>query len=204
MLRTLAAAVLAFFITSASAAAEDVTAFGDSFTAGSGSWFNVLDLGERNFAVSGAVCNPAFTTVSGKRLSSQIARWRAAGRPTNDWVVVFMGINDIIKATDTFGPSRTAYVAALKALRGAGAKLILVTAPNLGKVPRYAGTSQAATMTSKTRTWNGFVRRQATAFSAGLVDLFNKLPSADLYTSDGLHPNAKGQAIIAKAIGAKL
>jgi lysophospholipase L1-like esterase len=204
MLRTLAAAVLAFLITSASAAAEDVTAFGDSFTAGSGSWFKVLDLGGRNFAVSGAVCNPAFTTVSGKRLSSQIARWRAAGRPTNDWVVVFMGINDIIKATDTFGPSRTAYVAALKELRGAGAKLILVTAPNLGKVPRYAGTSQAATMTSKTRTWNGFVRRQATAFSAGLVDLFNKLPSADLYTSDGLHPNAKGQAIIAKAIGAKL
>jgi lysophospholipase L1-like esterase len=204
MLRTLAAAVLAFFITSASAAAEDVTAFGDSFTAGSGSWFKVLDLGGRNFAVSGAVCNPAFTTVSGKRLSSQIARWRAAGRPTNDWVVVFMGINDIEEATSTFGPSRTAYTAALRELRGAGAKLILVTAPNLGKAPRYAGTSQAATMTSKTRTWNGFVRRQAAAFSAGLVDLFNKLPSADLYTSDGLHPNAKGQAIIAKAIGAKL
>jgi phospholipase/lecithinase/hemolysin len=115
-----------------------------------------------------------------------------------------MGINDIIDATDTLGPSRTNYIKALSELRGAGAKLVLVGPPDLGKVPRWKGTSQAADMTHKSKLWNSFVKKQASRYSAGFVDLFTKLTNGNLIESDGLHPNAQGQRVIANAIAAKL
>jgi lysophospholipase L1-like esterase len=195
MLRTLAAAVFALLIGCASASATDATAFGDSFTAGRG-WYGLLDLGDDNFAKSGAAASNG--------LAKQIARWRAAGRPTNDWVVVFIGINDIEDATTTFGPSRAGYTKALKELQAAGAKLILVQAPDLGQTPKYEGKPEAADLTKKTIIWNKFVAQQARAFHAGLVNLFSKLSSSNLYGSDGFHPNMAGQQVIAKAIGAKL
>jgi lysophospholipase L1-like esterase len=115
-----------------------------------------------------------------------------------------MGINDIQAATDTFGPSRTGYRNALDELRAAGAKLVLVTAPDLGRMPIYVGTPEAAAMTSKTKTWNSFVKSMATTYSAGLVDLFSKLADPTLIGPDGLHPNVRGQQAIADAIAASL
>ncbi len=56
--RAFVAAALALFISSTSASAATATAFGDSFTARAGSWYGKLNLGDNNFAVSGAVCNP--------------------------------------------------------------------------------------------------------------------------------------------------
>jgi lysophospholipase L1-like esterase len=203
MIRTLAAALVALLIGSGSAAATSATAFGDSFTAGSG-WYGLLHLGDDNFAKGGAAANPAFANVPSNTLAKQLQRWRAAGKPTNDWVIVFIGINDILEATTSFSTSRAAYTKALKELRAAGAKLVLVKAPDLGKVPKYAGTSEGAELTKKTITWNKFIAQQAGAFSAGLVDLFGKLSSSSLYGADGLHPNGAGQRIIANAIGAKL
>jgi lysophospholipase L1-like esterase len=197
MIRTLLAAVLALLIGSASASATTPTAFGDSFTEPGTSWFYVLGLAGNNFARSGAVCNPNFTTLKARRLSTQVQRWKEAGKPTNDWAIVFMGINDIQAATDTFGPSRTGYRKALDQLRAAGAKLILVTAPDLG-------TPEAEAMTSKTKTWNSFVKSMATTYSAGLADLFSKLADPQLIGPDGLHPNVRGQQVIADAIGAAL
>jgi lysophospholipase L1-like esterase len=204
MIRTLLAAVLALLIGSASASATTATAFGDSFTEPGTSWFYVLGLAGNNFARSGAVCNPNFTTLKARRLSTQVQRWKEAGKPTNDWAIVFMGFNDIQAATDTFGPSRTGYRKALDQLRAAGAKLILVTAPDLGRMPRYVGTPEAAAMTSKTKTWNSFVKSMATTYSAGLADLFSKLADPQLIGPDGLHPNVRGQQVIADAIGAAL
>jgi lysophospholipase L1-like esterase len=202
--RIFAAAALALLISSASASATTATAFGDSFTETGTTWYDILQLGDDNYAQAGAVCNPKFTTLQGRRLSTQLDRWAADGRPTNDWVIVFIGINDIIAATDTFGPSRTAYRNALDKLRAAGAKLILVTEPDLGRMPKWAGTPDAATMTSKTKKWNSFVKSMATTYSAGLVDLFNKLANPTLIGPDGLHPNSQGQQVIANAIAVKL
>jgi lysophospholipase L1-like esterase len=203
MIRTLAAALVAILVESAAAAADTATAFGDSFTAGR-SWYGQLHLGDDNFAKGGAAANPDFANVPSNTLAKQLQRWRAAGKPTNDWVIVFMGINDIEEADETFSASRAAYVKALKELRAAGAKLILVKAPDLGRTPKYAGTSQADDLTDRTVIWNKFVAQQAQAFNAGLVDLFSKLSSHSLYGSDGFHPNDAGQKVIAKAIGAKL
>jgi lysophospholipase L1-like esterase len=204
MIRTLLAAILALLIGSASASATTATAFGDSFTEPGTSWFYVLGLAGNNFARSGAVCNPKFTTLKARRLSTQVQRWKEAGKPTNDWAIVFMGINDIQAATDTFGPSRTGYRNALDELRAAGAKLVLVTAPDLGRMPKYVGTPEAAAMTSKTKTWNSFVKSMATTYSAGLVDLFSKLADPTLIGPDGLHPNVRGQQAIADAIAASI
>jgi lysophospholipase L1-like esterase len=203
MIRTLAAAVLTLAMGSSPAAADSATAFGDSFTAGR-SWYGQLHLGDDNFAKGGAAANPDFANVPTNTLARQLQRWRAAGKPTNDWVIVFIGINDIEEADETFSASRSAYVQALKELRAAGAKLILVKAPDLGRTPKYAGTSRADDLTDKTVIWNKFVAKQAKAFNAGLVDLFSKLSSRNLYGSDGFHPSDAGQKIIANAIGAKL
>ena len=55
-------------------------------------------------------------------------------------------------------------------------------------------------MTSKTKTWNSFVKSMATTYSAGLVDLFSKLADPALIGPDGLHPNVRGQQAIAASI----
>ena len=203
MFRILAAAALTLMIGTGPAAAASATAFGDSFTAGR-SWYGKLHLGDDNFAKGGAAANPDFANVPTNTLAKQLQRWRAAGKPTNDWVIIFIGINDIEEADETFSASRTAYVKALKELRAASAKLILVKAPDLGNTPKYAGKPEAHDLTRKTVTWNKFVAQQAQSFNAGLVDLFNKLASRSLYGSDGFHPNDAGQKVIANAIGARL
>jgi lysophospholipase L1-like esterase len=41
-------------------------------------------------------------------------------------------------------------------------------------------------------------------YGAVVVDLFNKLTDPSLIGPDGLHPNSKGQQVIANAIAAKL
>ena len=68
--RIFLAAALVLLMGSASASAATATAFGDSFTARSGNWYDKLNLGDDNFAVSGAVCNSALTDLAGRRLGS--------------------------------------------------------------------------------------------------------------------------------------
>ena len=64
--RIFLAAVLAIATGNASASAATATAFGDSFTAPSTTWYYKLALGDDNFAKSGAVCNSALTSLAGK------------------------------------------------------------------------------------------------------------------------------------------
>jgi hypothetical protein len=85
MLRILAAAALTLMIGTGPAAAASATAFGDSFTAGR-SWYGQLHLGDDNFAKGGAAANPDFANVPTNTLAGQLQRWRAAGKPTNDWM----------------------------------------------------------------------------------------------------------------------
>jgi len=205
--RAFVAAALALIMSSGSASAATATAFGNSFTARTGSWYDKLNLGDDNFAVSGAVCNSALTDLAGRRLATQIKKWSAAGKPVGSAVIVFMGINDV-QETGNLSGSQSAYRTALGNIRPAvvakGAKLILATIPDLGRMPLYKGTSQAATMTSRSKAWNSFIKNTAPNYGAVVVDLFNKLTDPSLIGSDGLHPNSKGQQVIANAIAAKL
>jgi lysophospholipase L1-like esterase len=205
--RIFLAAALVFLMGSASASAKTATAFGDSFTARAGSWYDKLNLGDDNFAVSGAVCNPNLTDLAGRRLATQIKKWSTAGKAVGNAVIVFIGINDV-QETGNLSGSQSAYRTALGNIRPAvvakGAKLILVTIPDLGRLPLYKGTSQAATMTSRSKAWNSFIKSTAPNYGAVVVDLFSKLTDPSLISSDGLHPNSKGQQVIANAIAAKL
>ena len=54
----------------------------------------------RNFAKSGATA----ATIGTNHFARQLRLWREAGRPVGDRVIVFLGINDILK-TDTFDAS---------------------------------------------------------------------------------------------------
>jgi lysophospholipase L1-like esterase len=224
MIRTITAPLFALFIGSASSTAfagstglvelteaqmdqvkggTSAQAFGDSFTAGH-DWFALLDLNGNNFAVSGAAASSAFANPSSNTFAKQVQRWHSAGEPGADAVIVFIGINDILGATTSFSGSRAAYTKALKELSAADGPLVLVKAPDLGAMPDFKGTSEAAALTKKTVTWNKFVGQQANAFGAKVVDLFKKLSSPSLIGSDGLHPNSRGQQVIANAIKSKL
>ncbi len=207
MIRTLAAAILALFISSASASATTSTAFGNSFTAPSTSWYYKLALGDDNFAKSGAVCNPALTDLAGRRLTTQVKRWSAAGKPVGDAVGLFMGINDV-RLTGSLEKSKSVYRTVVGSINpavvAAGAKLILVMIPDLGRMPLYKGTAQQATMTSRSQEWNVFVGDTAATYKALVVDLFDLLADPTLISSDKLHPNSRGQQVIANAIAAAL
>jgi lysophospholipase L1-like esterase len=205
--RTLLATTAAILLSTSSALAAEGSAFGDSFTATSTSWYYKLALGDDNFAKSGSVACGSLTDLAGRRLATQIKKWNAAGKPVGEAIVVFLGINDARK-TGSFGCSQSAYRSALSNLRtaavAAGAKLILCTIPDLGRLPVYAGTSQAAAMTSRSKAWGSFVKATAPNYGATVVDLFNLLADPQLIGPDGLHPNARGQQVIADAIAAKL
>jgi lysophospholipase L1-like esterase len=205
--RIFLAAVLALATGSASASATTATAFGDSFTAPSTTWYYKLALGDDNFAKSGAVCNSALTSLAGKRLTTQVKKWTAAGKPVGNDLMLFIGINDV-QLTDNLEASKSAYRTAVgtfnPAVIAAGGKLILVQIPDLGRMPLYKGTAKQATMTTRSQAWNTFVNEVAETYGTRIVDLFNLLADPRLIGPDKLHPNARGQKVIADAIAAQL
>jgi phospholipase/lecithinase/hemolysin len=195
------------------AGAADITVFGDSYSQVPRlkfpNWVTQLQQDDvvddvDNFAKSGATA----ANVGTNTLLRQTKLWKNAGKPVNDYVVVFFGINDIRKFND-IAKSRSGYKSALQEFEKAGANLVLVQVPDLGRVPEFAGTGQSAKLTSKTNTWNKFVKQRADEFDGQLVNLFNIFPGSsqafdpDLF-QDELHPNEEGQGLIAAAIGAKL
>ena len=134
--RIFLAAVLALATGSASASATTATAFGDSFTAPSTTWYYKLALGDDN-SKSGAVCNSALTSLAGKRLTTQVKKWTAAGKPVGNDLILFIGINDV-QLTDNLEASKSAYRTAVgtfnPAVIAAGGKLILVHI-RIGRMP---------------------------------------------------------------------
>ncbi len=138
------------------AQAVDLTVFGDSVSQvprlAFPNWLTQLqqdDVVENvdNFAKSGATA----ANVGTNTFLRQIRRWKSAGSPVNDFVVAFLGINDIGKFND-FAKSRSGYKSGLQELEKARANFVLVQPFDLGRVPKHAGTSEAARMTSKTTT----------------------------------------------------
>lgn len=209
---TLAALLGAAIVLTGAAGAEaapKITVFGDSYSQvpyyNYPNWVTQLKSngtisGATNFARGGATA----ASIGSNTFASQISRWRAAGRPVGGYTVVFLGINDITRYRNSFTRSRAGYVSGIKALRDAGARLILVQPHDLGTAPLFEG-SEADEVTRATRTWNSFVRTTAASYRAATVDLFKALGniSQDRYYN-ALHLGQTGQGQIARAIGAKL
>lgn len=207
MIGTAAMAALVAAAKPASAAAVDVVVFGDSYSrvprANFPNWVTQLQQAghigtSRNFANSGATA----AKIGTNHFARQLRLWREAGRPVGDRVIVFLGINDILN-TDTFDASYAGYKQGLYELRRAGGNLLLIEPLDLGKTPLFVGDEDSATVTSKTVTWNNFVRGRGLPV-VRLFDVFKpRLPNASLFHDD-LHPNREGQAIIADAVRPKL
>ncbi len=207
MIGTAAAAAALFAGRPAFAAPVNVVVFGDSYSqvprANFPNWVTQLQTAghvgtSRNFAKSGATA----AKIGTNHFARQLRLWREAGRPLGDRVIVFLGTNDILH-TDSFDLSYTGYKRGINELKTAGAKLLLVEPLDLGKTPDYAGDADSATVTSKTVTWNNFVRGRGLPV-VRLFDVFKTLlPNSALF-HDGIHPNRDGQAVIADAVRASL
>ena len=70
-------------------------------------------------------------------------------------------------------------------------------------MPRFAGDEDSAAVTSKTLTWNRFVRSRGLPV-VRLFDVFAPLLPNDALFDDDLHLNADGHEIVADAVRAKL
>lgn len=191
----------------AMAAPVDVVVFGDSYSrvprANFPNWVTQLQSSghigtSRNFANSGATA----AKVGTNHFARQLRLWREAGRPVGDRVIVFLGINDIANL-DGLEASYTGYKQGLNELRNAGAKLLLIEPLDVGKLPAFVGDDDSAALTSKTVTWNNFVRGRGLPV-VRLYDVFRpRLPDPSLFHDD-VHVDREGQAIIANAVRAKL
>ena len=164
-----AAALVSTRSRSARAAAVDVVVFGDSYSqvprAGFPNWVTQLQtthsIGRSdNFAKSGATA----AKIGTNHLARQLRLWRQAGRPVGDWVIVFIGTNDILQ-TNSLTASKSAINAVVTELRAAGARLLLIEPLNVGKTPRFAGDQDSAAVTKKTKEWDRFLRSRACRWS---------------------------------------
>ena len=205
------AAPAAAFLTARSGPARavsvDAVIFGDSYSqvprANFPNWVTQLGVAGdikplRNFAKSGATA----ARIGTNHLARQLRLWREAGRPVGDRVMVFLGINDILQ-TDTFDASKVGLNKAVAELKAAGARLLLIEPLDLGKVPRFAGDQDLAAVTSKSLTWDRFVRNRGLPVVL-LFDVFRPRLPSNLLFQDDLHLNENGHSIVASAVRAKL
>ena len=198
-----AAALVSTRSRSARAAAVDVVVFGDSYSqvprAGFPNWVTQLQtthsIGRSdNFAKSGATA----AKIGTNHLARQLRLWRQAGRPVGDWVIVFIGTNDILQ-TNSLTASKSAINAVVTELRAAGARLLLIEPLNVGKTPRFAGDQDLAAVTKKTKEWDRFLRSRGLPV-VRLYDVFAPLlPNAALFHDD-LHLTEGGHGFVANAV----
>jgi acyl-CoA thioesterase I len=106
-----------------------------------------------------------------------------------------IGINDVIGETP---PERfeAAVERAVSAVAAAGARLVIVTIPDLSLSPRVEGGAARAGVLGRTRELNERLAAVARRHGVPLADLFG--PGAEVYGGDGtlsgdrFHPSAKG------------
>jgi phospholipase/lecithinase/hemolysin len=181
----------------------------------------------KSYAKSGALAATVGTNTFARQVRL-FERDAVTFRP-KDVTIVFLGLNDILKFNDTFGPSRSGYAAGVNALLDAGAtrngaRLFFVKVPDVGATPEFNGNpSKRSTYRQKTIIWDKFVAKHAADVGGvGVIDLFalfDKVianPSAYGLTNvktvdkprsrttalwaDPLHVGFKGYAIIADEV----
>jgi acyl-CoA thioesterase I len=202
MIRNLTRALLAFGIVLALFAAvvtavtaghvPVILAFGDSLTAGLGLPPNEAFPAqlEARLAALGVKARVINAGVSGDTTADGLARldWALADKP--DLVIIEFGANDMLRGIDQ-KLARANLAAMIAKIRNVGAKILLAgmkAAPNWGPVYR----------TSFDRIYPELAQTEHVALYPFFLDGVAMDPT--LNQPDGLHPTAKGVAIIAGRI----
>ncbi len=165
--------------------------------------------------------------VSGARVEDALAQASVVASNAPTVVVVWIGSNDALFAALSADPSRLtpparfdrAFREAVRRISGTGATLVVATVPDVTRTPRAAGLSaaQAAAIRNRVALFNRAIADTARAAGALLVDIHGLLEAAHregvrvglrllttradggLFSPDGFHPSATGQAILANA-----
>jgi len=180
----------------ADAAPRTIVAFGDSLTAGYG-----LSPGDGFATRLGAALTAAGVGarvinggVSGDTTAGGLARvdWLLADKP--DLVIVELGANDALRGFDP-GETRRNLNAIIERIQSAGARVLLAgmrAPPNLGR--EYAEEFN--------RIFPDLAKRHKVPLYPFFLDGVAAVPQ--LNQADGIHPNAKGVAVIVERIMPKL
>ena len=179
---------------------------GDSIAYGQGAARPTDTVGARlaaDLADSGIACEVQVFAVPGARsqsLASQAER-ATAWRP--DLALIIVGANDL---THFVAPQRAAaqLAAAVRALRAAGAEVVIAPAPDLSVVPWVPAQMRTAVRAASVRLQQAQTRA-ALAAGARVADLGIR-PAAgfavdpSLFSADRFHPSSAGYAVIATAL----
>jgi acyl-CoA thioesterase-1 len=180
----------------ADAAQRTIVAFGDSLTAGYGlppadGFATRLGAALTAAGVGARVINAG---VSGDTTAGGLARvdWLLADKP--DLVIVELGANDALRGFDP-GETRRNLNAIIERIQSAGARVLLAgmrAPPNLGR--EYAEEFN--------RIFPDLAKRHKVPLYPFFLDGVAAVPQ--LNQADGIHPNAKGVAVIVERIMPKL
>jgi acyl-CoA thioesterase I len=122
-------------------------------------------------------------------------------------LIIALGTNDSRDITDACVPKAVANVRSMveKARRAYGdtLKVLLVGPPNINKAALVATKSIANEREAKLRELGEAYHKLASELHCDFVSLFGVVPESSM-TKDGVHPDAEGNAAIARAISPKL
>lgn len=131
-----------------------------------------------------------------KNIETQILRIE-----TPDVITLFTGANDLISGArvDGFEADLRDLLSQLRST-APNAILAIATLPNLTQLERFRNNPDPDVTLSRVQAYNAAIARQASAFNALLVDLYNQ-PLNDSLVSDidGFHPSNAGHQAIANA-----
>jgi lysophospholipase L1-like esterase len=173
-------------------------AVGDSYTIGTGTtphnaWPSVL---ERDLTAAGIpttlVANPSR---AGYTARDAVKRELPQLPEQADLTTLMIGVNDWVQ-----GRSRQVFRRDLRILlddlsnRTPRGRLFVVTIPDFSVAPRGSRYSGGRNITEGIKSFNQVIREEAEAYNTTVIDIFplSRRMNTTHFSSDGLHPNAKG------------
>lgn len=212
MLPRSAALFVLLFVTLPMLAAEPrtVVVFGDSITEGgalpkserTNAWIHVVEReskGRLKLVNEGKGGRP---TASAKEFEAMLTR-----HAKTDVLVLALGTNDSRDITDECAPKAVANLRAMIAKArqawGGGLRVLIAGPPNINKSALGPSKPIANEREGKLRELGAAFARLAKELDCDFISLFGVVPEASL-TKDGVHPDAAGNASIARAMLPKL
>jgi|GEM_PF-843478 len=193
-----------------SAKPRTVVVFGDSITAG-----GMLPADQRDQVWVQIVEREAKGQVKmvnegkGGRPTNSVAEFDAMLKrvPSLDLLVIELGTNDSRDITPECVPKAVANVRAMieraRKAYGAGTAILLVGPPNINKSALGPTKPIANEREAKLRELGDAFAALARELGCDFVSLFGAVPDASL-TKDGVHPDAAGNAAIARVLGERI